>query len=751
MDLDDERLADLRPGRSHGFAPDQVHELMGGIYARGDRLMLVFLTAHMAFAVGLAFYHDTWTQTFLLGGGALGGFWLSKRLWPGTFFTRVLAGIAQQAFVALHIYQLYGQSEQHFWYFTAFTMMIVYQDWVCMWPGALLIIVQHSIFAGLHNAGYPVHFFPEAYVGVTKLFYHFGIAIVQVAICGYWAHLLREQTLSDAWRKLQLSDGQKLLQAQLATIQTSEAKLKFTSDALAESSRRQRAILDNVPDAMWVKDDRGRYTAVNDAFCRLFKRSPEELAGRTTTDIVPESAARVAAEQEARAASLRAPVTIERELVVAGGLRILETTVVPVLDAQGTLLGTTGIAHDITERKRDEAKARRAEEQVQHARKLESLGVLAGGIAHDFNNLLAGILGNAELARRELPSGSPVVELCVAIEDAALRAAELTREMLAYSGTMQLDAHALDLSGEIEKMSGALRVMVPAEATLEFDLAADLPLVEADAAQVEQVVSHLFTNAIESLPKGIGKITVRTKRLEISADQFPQMNAPGELTAGTFAAIEVVDSGAGMTVETQRKMFDPFFTTKIIGRGLGLPAVLGIVRGHRGTVLVQSEVGHGTTFRVCLPAVTEPVPAGESVVIAGPTLAAAADRELVLIVDDESAVRTIASRILARAGYSVLTASDGVEGVEMVRQHGETISMVVLDVLMPRLGGIEAMRQMRELVPDLPIFLSSGFTGENTRAQLSALDRVGFLPKPYRMDELVAAVRAAIGARAMPR
>ena len=199
---------------------------MDGIYARGDRLMLWFLCCHMALAVLLALYHRTWIQTFAVGGGALVAFVISATLWPRTFFTRAFAGVAQQAFVALHIYQLYGQSEQHFWYFTAFTMMIVYQDWVCMWPGALLIIVQHSIFAGLHNAGYPVHFFPEPYVGFTKLFYHFGIALVQVAICGYWAHLLREQTLSDAWRKLQLSDDQRLLQHQLTQIRTSEAALK---------------------------------------------------------------------------------------------------------------------------------------------------------------------------------------------------------------------------------------------------------------------------------------------------------------------------------------------------------------------------------------------------------------------------------------------------------------------------------------------------------------------------------------------
>ena len=340
------------------------------------------------------------------------------------------------------------------------------------------------------------------------------------------------------------------------------------------------------------------------------------------------------------------PVSLERELVVEGSARVLDITVSPVLDENGTLVGTTGISRDITDRKRTEAERRHAEEQMQHAQKLESLGVLAGGIAHDFNNLLGGILGNAELARRELPPDSPTRALCDEIAHSALRAAELTRQMLAYSGKGQLESRPLDLSHTVETMAELLRANSSPKAILRLELAADLPLVEADVTQVRQMVANLVANASEALVDGVGTITVRTERIEIAARQLADLDAQGELAAGVFAVVAVSDTGQGMDADTKTRMFEPFFTTKFVGRGLGLAAVLGIVRGHHGAILTHTEAGRGTTFRILFPAIAVPAAPIAQPPSANGTREREQGRELILVVDDEPAVRKMVARML---------------------------------------------------------------------------------------------------------
>ncbi|MES2177536.1 MAG: PAS domain-containing protein [Gemmatimonadota bacterium] len=332
-------LEGLRPTSSHGFTPGDERELMRGIYARGDRLMFWFLVSHTVLALALALFHGTWLATLAVSGAALGSFTLSAWLLPRTFFTRAYAGVAQQAFVALHIYQLYGQSEQHFWYFTAFTMMIVYQDWVCMWPGAILIIFQHTLFAALHNAGMPVHFFPEAHVGFSKLFFHFGIALVHVALCGYWALLLRKQTLGDAWQKLLLSQDQRLLEAQLVRLKQSELALVESSQALVESFRQQRAILDNSSDAMWIKDIDGQYIAVNAAFARFVGLPMADIEGKTDDHLLSADEVERMHAQEREVENAREPRTLEHELVLDGIRRVMETAVTPIFDAHDVSWG----------------------------------------------------------------------------------------------------------------------------------------------------------------------------------------------------------------------------------------------------------------------------------------------------------------------------------------------------------------------------------------------------------------------------
>ena len=740
------RLDELRPANAHGFKAFEVRAIMDEIYARGDRLMLWFLVSHMVLALGLAVYHRTWLVTIAVGGTAVVAFSLSAWFLPRTFFTRTLAGVAQQAFVGLHIYQLYGQSEQHFWYFTAFTMMIVYQDWLCMWPGALLIILQHSSFAYLHNVGIPVHFFPEPYVGFTKLFYHFGIAIVQVALCGYWAHLLRVQTLGDAWQKLQLNADQGLLKTQLAKLQSSEDALKASSEALARSSRQQRAILDNSPDAMWVKDLEGRYVAVNNAFARLSGRTMAEVEGKTVAYIVgTQDAVNVRAEEQQVISSKRA-LTVERELVVNGTVLIVESTVAPVLDLKGDVTGTAGIARDVSERRREEQERVRSDEQLQHAQKLESLGLLAGGIAHDFNNLLVAILANAELAQNELPPGSPAIQSFEQIEQAAQRAAELTRQMLAYAGKGKFDVQQLDMSAVVHDMADLLKTVVSKKATLRMELDDALPAVEADATQLRQVLMNLITNASDALGEGEGVITLRTLHVTLTAPTARLTMGQESLRPGRYIVVEVSDTGAGINPEHLERIFDPFFSTKFVGRGLGLAAVLGILRAHYGAITIESELGLGSTFRVFLPALegvrAQAVPVAERIA----TDKGTNGRDgLILVVDDESTVRQLARRVVERAGYSVVAVADGLEAVEYAEVHASEISLVLLDMLMPRMNGEETFRELRRLSPGLPVLLTSGFSEEVAAQRMLSVENVDFIQKPYGAKQLLAAIDRLVG------
>ena len=735
------RLDELRPASTHGFTSIEVREIMDEIYARGDRLMLWFLVSHMALALGLALYHRTWLATIAVGGTAVVAFVLSAHYLPRTFFTRMLAGIAQQAFVGLHIYQLYGQSEQHFWYFTAFTMMIVYQDWLCMWPGALLIILQHSSFAYLHNIGIPVHFFPEPYVGFTKLFYHFGIAIVQVALCGYWAHLLRAQTLGDAWQKLQLNADQDLLKTQLAKLQRSEDALKASGEALVRSSQQQRAILDNSSDAMWVKDLEGRYVAVNKAFLRFTDCTIDEAEGKTASSLLlPEEAASVRDEEQRVIEGKRAR-TIEREMRFGGETRVVESTVTPVLDADGNVRGTTGIARDVTVRRREEQERLRSDEQMQHAQKLESLGLLAGGIAHDFNNLLVCILANAELAQTELPADSPAMQSFEQIEQAAQRAAELTGQMLAYAGKGKVDVQQLDMSRVVHDMAGLLRTVVSKKATLHMELDGALPVVEGDATQIRQVVMNLITNASDALGDNEGVIALHTMDQTLTAPTPPLALGQEALSPGRYVVVEVTDSGMGISAENIERIFDPFYSTKFVGRGLGLAAVLGILRAHHGAIMIDSEPERGSTFRVFLPAFhgvrSQPTPAAET---ASGDVRASAREGLILVVDDEDAVRLIAHRVLERAGYSVVAVANGVEAVEYTHLHGSEIALVLLDMLMPRMNGEEAFRELRRMHPGLPVLLTSGFSEDVASQRLLSVENVGFIQKPYGAKQLLAAV-----------
>jgi signal transduction histidine kinase/CheY-like chemotaxis protein len=402
---------------------------------------------------------------------------------------------------------------------------------------------------------------------------------------------------------------------------------------------------------------------------------------------------------------------------------------------------------DQTEARRARAERERLQERIQQSQKLESLGVLAGGIAHDFNNLLVGILGNVDLALARCPPGEPLRPYLLRAETATQRAAELTNQMLAYSGKGRFVVAPVDLTALVGEMANLLATVVAKTAVLRYALAPGLPPVEADPTQLRQLAMNLITNASDALEGRAGVIAVSTSLVTVGPDQLAGMHFGDALSAGPCVCLEVSDTGSGMDPETGARIFDPFFTTKEKGRGLGLAAALGIVRGHHGALGVRSAPGAGTTFRVLFPALPAGAREGRGAAAPGASSRARLSSPgTVLVVDDEAAVRAVAREMLEEGGYRVLEAVDGVEGLEQFRRHLREIRAVLLDMTMPRMGGAEAAGRMHGIAPEVPVILCSGYTEEDTVTHLSGRAAAAFLQKPYRAQDLFAKLGEATGA-----
>ncbi|WP_051292884.1 response regulator [Citrifermentans bremense] len=388
------------------------------------------------------------------------------------------------------------------------------------------------------------------------------------------------------------------------------------------------------------------------------------------------------------------------------------------------------LENEIAERKHAEEERIKLEKQMLHTQKLESLGVLAGGIAHDFNNILTVIAGNADLARLKLKPESPAVENLERVEAAAARAAELARQMLAYSGKGRFLVEELDLNELVEEMGHMLEVSISKKALLRYDCHRPLPVFKGDATQIRQIVMNLVINASEAIGDKSGVIAIGTGCVECNDDYFRNSWLSDPLPDGLYVSLEVADTGCGMDKETLGKIFDPFFTTKFTGRGLGMAAVLGIVRGHGGAIKVYSEPGKGTTFKLLFPATALPS-----------VLPAVEEREVqpwhgsgtVLLVDDEETIRALGSEMLKELGYQVVTACDGRQAVELF-QSRDDVSLVILDLTMPHMDGEECFRTLRRLDPTLKVVMSSGFTQQEVTEKLDGI--AGFIQKPYKLSTL---------------
>ncbi|MGE5139875.1 MAG: response regulator, partial [Rudaea sp.] len=390
---------------------------------------------------------------------------------------------------------------------------------------------------------------------------------------------------------------------------------------------------------------------------------------------------------------------------------------------------------DLTERKH-------LEQRLKESQKLESIGLLAGGIAHDFNNLLVSVLGNVGLVLLDLDPMSPVREPIEQIKIAAQRAADLTKQMLAYSGKGRFLMQAVNVNSLFEEMSQLLRVSISKSASLKFNLAPDLPLIEADATQIRQIVMNLIVNASDAIGTKPGTITVSTGSLRADKSYLSQTFMSPDLKEGNYIYLEVADTGCGMDEETRRRIFDPFFTTKFTGRGLGLAAVLGILRGHEGAIKVYSEVGHGSVFRVLLPTKDQELSIREAEV-----------RKFepgnghVLVIDDEEVVRMVTKRMLERFGYTPLIAEDGYSGLEQLSQHRDKIVCVLLDMTMPRMSGEETFREIVKIKPDARVVLMSGYPEMEATRRFKGNGLMGFMQKPYTPEDLQEKLHTAVNAK----
>lgn len=410
------------------------------------------------------------------------------------------------------------------------------------------------------------------------------------------------------------------------------------------------------------------------------------------------------------------------------------------------------LVRDVSDRKRIEQERLDLERKLLEAQRLESLGLLAGGVAHDFNNLLTGIMGHTDLALTCVPESSEARMFLERIEKSTERAAELANQMLAYSGRGKFRNHTIDLNHLITEMGSLLAASFPKKVQVVYDLANPLPHLVGDSTQIRQVLMNLLINAGEAIGDREGTITITSRTLRPDEIDTLGSHLLGEQLPLRWIKIEICDDGCGMDELTCEKIFDPFFTTKFTGRGLGLAAVHGIIRGHGGTINVSSYPGKGTRFEVRLPAgagaqdsagYTSLNEVGKAVSLVVPVLRLG-EPPTILAVDDEAEVRDLMRDVLEGCGYRVLTAEDGNRAIEIFRQESERIAVVVLDLSMPKLDGPEAFSTLRSIRPDIRVIVSSGYSESEISDRFNACLLAGFIHKPYRPEALVETVQRVL-------
>ncbi len=518
-------------------------------------------------------------------------------------------------------------------------------------------------------------------------------------------------------------------------------------EALCASEEKYRELVESANSIILRRRPDGRITFFNEYAQQFFDYSEPEILGKhmvgTVVPGLDSNGRDLAAMIDDIGRNPERYSTNENENIRRNGERVwVAWTNKAIRDEHGNIKEILCIGNDVTAVKQAEQERRLLEAQMQHAQRLESLAALAGGVAHDFNNLLVGILGYAEMALLDLSADAPARECLRQIESSAKRAAELTHQLLTYAGRGRLARERVDLGKLLGEMAHLLQVSVPRKVRLHLEAGDRTPLIQGDGAQLRQLVLSLVVNAVDAMNDRAGSIYVQTGVRTYDREFLLRVRRETTLAPGQYVFLRVADTGCGMDAEMLERIFDPFFTTKFIGRGLGLAAVLGTVRGHRGGIHVESRPAEGTTFEVLFPicaAVAEPVIGAEE-----DSQAEWRGRGTVLVVDDEEPVLGVAKAFLERAGLVVITACDGGEGLEIFSTRAAEIDAVLLDVSMPVRDGDELFALIRGIRPDIPVVFSSGHS-EQVNVTSHGDGFVGFVRKPYHARDLLNEIRKALG------
>jgi two-component system, cell cycle sensor histidine kinase and response regulator CckA len=503
---------------------------------------------------------------------------------------------------------------------------------------------------------------------------------------------------------------------------------KEAEDRFSETLARLDALVNAIPDIVSFKDLEGRNLVVNKAFEAFIGLSRQKIVGKTDAQILPKDFADHCRRQDEQVIESGKPINQDCSAASQNGETLfLEVTKFPIFDDAGKVVGLGGLGRDVTER-------RRLEEQLGQAAKMEAIGTLAGGLAHDFNNLLQIILGYSDVLLLAKEKNDPEVKRIESIRAAARRGADLVKRILTFSRKAETKPRPINLNHQLMQVEDLLHRTIPKMIGIKLRLAENLQTINADPAQVEQIILNLAVNAKHAMPEG-GELILETKNVVL--DEVMVSTLP-EVEPGNYVMLSVSDTGHGMEKEILDRIFDPFFTTKKMGEGtgLGLSTVFGIVKSHHGHITCDSEPGAGSTFRIYFPAMEREIEWNPATTLQMPAFGT----ETVLLVDDEESIRELGKELLTGAGYTVLTASTGQEALDVYRRDMEAISLIILDLVMPRMGGKQCLQELLKVDPNVKVLVASGYA-ESDLANEVMVGAKGFVRKPYNMKELFGALR----------